>query len=95
MSAVYRALAGPKPVLLDVPFKERELRAELEALGAVVHPFFVVAPVEVVKERYAARGHGELPKASVTRATSIINRANEWAASYGSSAHILSLLRQV
>lgn len=93
--AIMRAAEGPKPVLIDCPFAEREYRAQLEGMGLTVHPYFIITPAEVAAERYESRGNGPLAKSQVTRATSIINRAEEWGAPRGSSAQILSMLRDI
>lgn len=94
-AAILNAAEGSKLVLVDCPFAERELKERLEEIGLKVHPFFIITPVETVKERYALRGNGPLPQASVTRATSILNRANEWDSPRGSSAEILSMLQAI
>lgn len=82
------------PLLLDCPFGERELRGRLERAGYDVRPIFIVEPTPVVKERYLNREGRQLPKASVTRAVTIVKRVQEWNAPYGTSAQVLELLKK-
>ena len=84
-----------KPILTECPFAERIARDELERGGFTVIPIFVVEDVEVVKTRYLTQRSRESPKASVTRATTIINRADEWQAFRGTSQEVLEHLRDI
>ena len=85
--------ASDTSIVLDCPFGERLLRGRLEAAGFTVRPFFIVEPVHVVQERYYQREGRYLGKAHVTRATTILDRALEWQAPYGTSEEILCLLK--
>lgn len=82
-----------KPVITESPFGERVLREQLERAGVRVIPYFVVEHPRVVQQRYLQREGKVLPKAALTRATTIIDRANEWNAPKGTSSEILNLLR--
>ncbi len=88
----FAAAAGPRPVVVDCPFAERLLRDELEASGMQVVPVFIVEAPGVVARRYEQREGKPATKATLTRALSIIDRANEWGARYGTSAEILQHL---
>ena len=95
VAAVVAVATKDKPVLIDCPFAERELRANLEAVGLKVKPWFIVEPTEVVKSRYYTRTGRELPKASVTRSVTIKNRADEWKAPNGPAVAVLNALKRV
>jgi gluconate kinase len=82
-----------KPVLTECPHGERPLREALEAHGIKVIPVFVVEPPQVVAMRYMKREGKPLPKAALTRASTIVNRAVEWGAFKGSSGEVLEYLR--
>lgn len=82
-----------KPVLTECPFGERPLREALEAAGLRVIPIFVVEPPNVVAMRYMKREGKPIPKAALTRATTIVERAIEWGAFKGSSGEVLEYLR--
>jgi hypothetical protein len=82
-------------MLTECPFAERILREQLEARGLTVIPVFIVELASVVQTRYLAQRGRELPKASATRATSIVNRADEWGAVRGTSQQVLDYLREV
>lgn len=81
-----------KPVITEVPFAERKLRDDLQKLDLKVRPYFIVEPVEVVRQRYMQREGMPLSKAFATRCSSIIMRAIEWKAPYGTSSQILTML---
>lgn len=83
-----------KPILTDCPFGERLAKEHLEACGANIMPYFIVEPVHVVMQRYQKRTGKPLPMASVTRASTIKNRAEEWSAPYGTSEVIFDLLKK-
>ncbi len=89
----HKAQTENKVVITECPFGERLTREGLEAVGIKVIPVFVVEPVELVKERYRNREGKPLPKAAETRATSIVKRAEEWNAPYGTSGEVLEHLR--
>ena len=95
VAAIIAAATKDKPVLIDCPFAERELRAKIEAVGLKVKPWFIVEPTEVVKSRYFSRTGRDLPQASVTRSVSIVNRANEWQAPHGPAVAVLEALKRV
>lgn len=94
LPALMRAAALALPVLTECPFGERELREELERRGFDVRPVFIVEKPDVVAARYFNREKRPLAQASITRATSIKRRAEEWQAPYGTSADILALLER-
>lgn len=81
-----------KPILTECPFAERVLRESLEARGIIVLPYFVVEMPHLVAARYFKREGKPLPKAALTRASSIINRALEWNAPCGTSTDIHAIL---
>lgn len=82
-----------RPVLTECPFGERVLREELEAAGIKVIPIFVIEKPGIVALRYQKREGKEIPKAALTRATSIIERAKEWRAYSGTSEEVLFHLK--
>lgn len=88
-------LSTVKAVLTECPFGERLLREELEAVGCHVIPYFIVEKPEVIKARYEKRENRPLPKANHTRAASIIDRALEWKAPWGTSEQILTKLKEL
>jgi gluconate kinase len=92
---VAAAKTSQRPILTECPFAERDLREKLEAHGIRVVPFFVVEPPALVAQRYFAREKKPIPKAALTRATTIRERAIEWKAPAGSSDHILHLLQNI
>lgn len=83
------------PVLIDCPFDERRLRAQLEFAGLQVTPIFIVEPREVVTERYMKR-ENRCPSANIlTRAETILEKVIEWKAFHGSSQQVLDHLRKI
>ncbi len=89
------ARKSDKPVITECPFAERITKEQLEKLGLKVHPVFVVEDPEVIKQRFRDREKKEASKASVTRAVSILERAREWRAPFGTSKQILDYLKHV
>lgn len=87
------AKIATKPVLTECPFGERPLREALEAAGIRVIPIFVVEPPNVVAMRYMQRERKPIPKAALTRASTIVQRAIEWNAFKGNSNEVLEYLR--
>lgn len=83
-----------RPVITEVPFAERILRETLEKAGLDVTAIFVIEDPEVVKERYETREKKDIPKANITRATSILNRAKEWNCLYGTSTEVLEIFKK-
>jgi predicted pyridoxine 5'-phosphate oxidase superfamily flavin-nucleotide-binding protein len=81
-----------RPVIIDVPFAEREMRSELENLCMEVVPVFIVEQPHIVRRRYEARGRMETPQNIITRCTTIADRAKEWGAYQGTSQEILKYL---
>lgn len=92
---VAHVAAGDRPVLVDCPFGEREFKAMLEGHGLEVYPFFVVEPVDVVAQRYMTREGKPASQATLTRATTIADRAREWGAPAGTADEILEHLREL
>lgn len=86
------AKTSEKPVLADCPFGERPLKEDLERLGLKVTPIFIVEMPMVIAKRYSLRKK-PIPKAHMTRALSIKNRAKEWNAFFGTSQEVLYYLR--
>lgn len=88
------ARKSKKPLITESPFGERLLKERLEAEGMTVHPYFVIEKPEVVQKRYLEREKKELPKNALTRATTIVQRADEWKAPRGTSEQILTMLKE-
>ena len=84
-----------KPVLTECPFAERELREGLERNGIKVIPVFVIEEPRTVAERYERREGKPIPKAALSRASSIINRAREWNGFYGTSTQVVEHLKSL
>lgn len=85
-----------KPILADCPFGERELRELLEQKwNFEVVALFIVEPMDVVAKRYAKRQGKPAPQQVLSRALSIVNRANEWHAIRGTSTEMLANLRAI
>lgn len=89
------AFIAERPILTECPFGERPLREALEEAGIPVVPVFVIEDPEVVAERYENREGEPLPKAAHTRARTIVGRAQEWGAFYGTSDEVLEHLREL
>ena len=87
--------SSKKPIVTEIPFGERKFRENLEKEGIKVTPIFIIEDPKVVSSRYYAREGKHLPKPALTRATSIIERANEWEAVKGTSAEILEYLKNI
>lgn len=83
-----------KPLITECPFAERHLREKLEYHGFDVRPVFIVEDPETVRRRYFERERKPIGKASLTRAATILNRAKEWDAPYGTSAEVLKYLSE-
>lgn len=92
-SKIVYAAQGSKPVIVDCPFAERDFRTKLESLGLSVVPVFIVEKPEVVNRRYRQREGKEASKATLTRANTIMNKAHEWRAYFGTSEEVLNHLR--
>lgn len=84
-----------KPILIDCPFNERRLRAELEAKGLTVVPVFIVEPPRVIRERYFKRENKMPAQNILTRAETILEKVREWRAHAGTSDQILAYLKAV
>lgn len=82
-----------RPIVTECPFGERVLRGAFETNGVKVIPYFVIERPEVVAKRYYDREGKTLPKSAETRASTIIERAIEWNAPWGTSTEILSKLK--
>lgn len=90
---VREAEKAQKPILTECPFGERPLKEELESHGLKVIPIFVIEYPRIVADRYRKRTGRIIPQASLTRATTIVNRADEWQAERGTSQEVLEILR--
>lgn len=85
-----------KPQITECPFGERVFRHDLiYKYNFTVLPYFVITPPDVVAKQYLEREGKPLPKAAYTRATSILDRAKDWKAPYGSSIEILEKLQKL
>lgn len=82
-----------QPVITECPFGERILKEKLETMGHKVTPYFIVEHPSVVKVRYEKRENRPVSQATLTRATTIMNRAKEWNAFFGTSQEVLKRLR--
>lgn len=84
-----------KPIITECPFAERVLKTQLEGMGFNVTPFFVIEPPDLVAKRYFEREKKPIQKSAYTRATTIIERAKEWKAFFGSSQEVLDKLKSI
>jgi dephospho-CoA kinase len=91
----HHATSAQKPILVDCPFAERELKEKLLQYGISVTPLFVIEPPDVVKRRYEAREKKPVAKNVMTRAVTIQDRAKEWNAIAGNSNEILKYLKDL
>src|SRR5580693_8533884 len=85
---VETATTSDKPVLADCPFGERQLRERLESKGLVVEPKFIIEHPLTIKQRDEAREKKPVSKATLTRARTIVEKADEWAAYRGTSEQV-------
>lgn len=85
--------AGDRPVIVDCPFDERNLRFDLENAGLSVIPVCVLAPAPVVNRRYMARNGVPAPANVLTRATTIHQKVDEWVCYAGESDEILNFFQ--
>jgi hypothetical protein len=92
---VCRMMRTERPLLTECPFAERLLKAEFEQSRFIVKPVFVIESPEICQKRYEQREGKPLPKAAVTRATTIIDRALEWNSPYGTAEQVLSILKNL
>lgn len=84
-----------KPIVIDCPFNERNLRAKLEAQGLPVTPVFIVEKAEVIRDRYWKRER-RVPSPNVlTRAATIMEKVKEWKATYGTSDEVLQFFKRI
>lgn len=86
------SLVPDLPLLTECPFAERPLRDELTAAGFEVRPYFVVEQPNIVAARYLKRENKAASKSTITRATTILDRAKEWNSPWGTSEQIRVLL---
>lgn len=94
--ALFKAAENDRrPLITESPFGERIVRERLEAEGMKVTPVFVVEDPDLVAKRYQEREGKPLPKSAFTRAGSIRKRAEEWGATFGTSAEILKHLSEL
>lgn len=83
-----------KPVLLTTPFAERLRREVLEKEGYEVRPIFIVESPAIVAQRYAQREGHPATQSTLTRAKTILERAKEWNAPYGTSFEVWEMLKK-
>jgi cytidylate kinase len=96
VQVVHRAaVTEDKPIITECPFGERILRSQLEAFGVEIRPYFVIEHPAIIARRYYEREKKILPKAAETRASTILSRASEWRAPWGTSAEILQMLQRL
>ena len=82
-------------VLTDCPFGERETKLQFTDMGLTVKPYFVIEEPDVVAARYEKREGKPASQATLTRATTIKKRADEWNAPQGTAAEVLAMLKAV
>lgn len=92
LQVLSREVHGNKPIVTECPFGERILKDALDAQGIEVKAYFVVEKPQVVIDRYRQRQKRTPPQNVITRATTIEQRADEWAAPKGTSEEVLNLL---
>jgi hypothetical protein len=83
------------PIITECPFAERILVEGLHQKLVKVIPYFVIERPEVVKARYEKRENKPISKSALTRASTILQRAIEWNAPYGTSQQILTKLQEL
>lgn len=92
-AAITRAMNSTKlPIITEVPFGERPMRDNLERVGHIVIPVFVIENPDLIAERYIMREGKPIQKSAYTRAHTIIDRAREWNAFHGTSKEVLKYL---
>lgn len=85
-----------KAIITECPFAERALRSEMMyKYNLDVIPMFVITDPDIVASQYLKREGKPVAKNVYTRASTIINRALEWKAFYGSSEQVLNKLREL
>lgn len=89
------SMENENPVITECPFGERILRDSLERLSFTVIPVFIIETQDIVASRYFLREGKPIQKSAHTRAISIIARAQEWGAPFGTSTEILQYLKGV
>jgi len=94
-TAANKAQESTKPLLIDCPFNETEVRHALKVLGLQVTPVFIVEHPDKVNAQYSKREGKPTPANVLTRASSIANKAHEWNALSGTSKQILEYLKNV
>lgn len=90
---VEEAKKSDKPVLTECPFGERIVKEELEKAGLKVFPIFVIEDPRTVRNRYLAREKKVPGPEVLTRAKTIIKRADEWGSERGTSQQVLEILQ--
>lgn len=90
-----KAMGTDKPLITESPFGERLQKEDLERVGFHVIPVFVIEDPDLIAKRYIAREGKPIQKAAFTRAHTIINRAKEWNAFYGTSDEVLKYLEKI
>lgn len=93
---IYQAvdnIKSGKDIITECPFGERIQKENFENKGYEVVPVFVIEKPDLVAWRYQARENKPIQKSAYTRASTIINRALEWNAFYGSSQQVLDHLK--
>lgn len=86
---------SPKHIILDCPFSERVIREHLLAEDFKVTPVFIVEHPDTIVARYYHREGRPATPATLTRARTIADRANEWKAMMGTSNEVLEYLKSL
>lgn len=94
-AVVKAAQTSQRPVIVDCPFGESKMHADLEKAGATVKPYFIVENVGIVAKRYKARDGKRAPNSVIARAATMADKARSWSAPSGTSTEILKLLQKV
>lgn len=95
LAAIVRAsAASSRPLLVETPFSMSQLVEPLEKHGYRVEPVFIIEDDNTLKQRYRNRERKEIPAGHLTRQRTYMERAAKLDAFAGSSADVLSWLRQ-
>lgn len=92
-TVAHAAFSQPKPIITECPFGERIVRENLKDMGFDVVPVFVAEDPNLIAMRYFQRERKPIRKEAYTRASKIIERANDWGAYYGTSQQVLDHLK--
>lgn len=82
-----------KPLLIETPFSVSQIKEPLEAKGFHITPVFIQEHPDVIRDRYRARGSGDLPAGHLSRQKTYAKRATEWQSFQGTSNEVLDFLK--